>query len=459
MAYHYRKSSGMRTLGGWLAAAAVMVGLSAAAWGGNFGGGGRGAVGGISIDAQGVVSNVQPDARRLNRQEVLKVVENAPAALNAPVEMRMLSVKGLEAALAAAQRDNLPSLPDELQFLAGLQRIQYVVVVPEENDILLIGPGEGWKVDEGGTVVGITTGRPVLLLEDLLVVLRSTNRARQEGISCSIDPTPEGRQNLDRYLQTVRTFNPSILDGMTKALGQQQITLTGVPADSHVARVLVAADYHMKRIAMNLERSPVASLPGFLDLLQKKKAKPDNLMPRWWLACNYEPLLKSADGLTFELRGPGVKALTEDDVIAKDGTATSSGRKNPIAQQWADQMTQCYDELSGANPVFGELRNIMDLCVIAALIDKEDLLGKAGCSVPTLTDANGTFATHKWPVPKTLATQCSFLKIGREYVVTASGGVQVDSYSVASKVKTSPDLNRVREKALNRDGKAWWWNG
>ena len=33
---------------------------------------------------------------------------------------------------------------------------------------------------------------------------------------------------------------------------------------------------------------------------------------------------------------------------------------------------------------FGELRNVMDMCVISALIAKEQLLAKAGCELPTL---------------------------------------------------------------------------
>ena len=63
--------------------------------------------------------------------------------------------------------------PTPIKYLAGLQRIHYVFVYPEQKDIVLVGPGEGWKVDAKGNVVGITTGRPVMLLDDLLVALRT----------------------------------------------------------------------------------------------------------------------------------------------------------------------------------------------------------------------------------------------------------------------------------------------
>ncbi|MFM9114771.1 MAG: DUF1598 domain-containing protein, partial [Planctomycetota bacterium] len=288
----------------------------------------NGAVGGISVDPNGVVSNVKVEDRDAFRQALIKTVKRAPDQLNRPVEMRMVSLKGLEAALVDVRNNQQMELPDEVKFLAGLQRIQYVLVVPEEKDILLVGPGEGWKVNDQGDVVGVTTGRPVLQLEDLIVVFRSMQTARNEGISCSIDPTPAGRQSLDRFLKTQKVMRPDTLQGIQKALGPQEITLKGIPTDSHVARVLVAADYHMKRLAMNLEKAPIANFPGFLDLLVAKKARLDNMMPRWWLACNYEPLVRSEDSLTWELRGPGVKAMTEDDIIAADGTVTGSGRKS-----------------------------------------------------------------------------------------------------------------------------------
>ena len=78
--------------------------------------------------------------------------------------------------------------------------------------------------------------------------------------------------------------------------------------------------------------------PSYVEMLKGRPAGSEELNPRWWLACNYEPVAKSEDGLAWELRGQGVKCLTEDDVIADDG----DGRSGPaaqvlLAQKWADQ--------------------------------------------------------------------------------------------------------------------------
>jgi len=419
----------------------------------------RGAVGGVSIDADGVLRSVTSDARQAFQRIMIRDVKPAGVELNAPVELRKVSLKGLEAAIANANPENFNQLPDEVKYLAGLQRIQYVVLAPEDNDVLLVGPAEGWKVDEGGNVIGVTTGQPVLQLEDLAMAFRTVNAARQGGISCSIDPTPQGQQNLRKFLATQRQMGPNTLAGMQQALGAQTITLTGVPGDSHFARVLVAADYHMKRIAMNLDPSPVKGLVGFLDLVKAQNVRITNMMPRWWLACNYEPLRRSEDGSVWELRGPGVKAMTEDEVINADGTYSQTGKENPVARKWADMMTARYEQLSAKNAVFGDLRNVMDMCVIAALIQKEDLLAKAGCSLPRISDANFPLAAMHWPAPKTVATQCSFIKRDREYVVTASGGVQIDSFGIANRVQVDNAIKTIRDRSLaSRSNSAFWWN-
>jgi hypothetical protein len=122
--------------------------------------------------------------------------------------------------------------------------------------------------------VGITTGRPVLLLDDLLVALRSVEQARHGGISVSIDPTEEGIRRLRELLssQTAKSVSPALELAAKQAYGPQHVSITGVPGDSHFARVLLAADYRMKRIAMKLDATPIKALPSYLDLISNQRA-------------------------------------------------------------------------------------------------------------------------------------------------------------------------------------------
>ena len=444
---------------------AVLLGCATyatVAWAGNIGR--NSAVGGVSIDVEGFVGPARIDARNSVLAEMRKEIKAAPEGMASPVAMRMISLKGIEAACEDAIRNHMGELPDEVKFLGGLQRIQYVFVYPEDGDIVLAGPGEGWRVDDNANVVGITTGRPVLRLDDLLVALRYVDEARTAGISCSIEPTADGSRALNQVLERQRRrrgrLDLATLEvAMKRAFGHQQVKLSGIPATSHFARVLVAADYRMKRLAMKLEESPVSGLRSYLDLIKRGGGRASTRVnPRWWLACNYEPMAKTEDGLAWELRGPGVQAMTEDDYLSEDGTATRSGRTSPAAQRWADMMTDEYEALSLEDGVFGELRNLMDMCVIAAVIEKERLLDKAGLSLPILTTRAGELKLETWNAPKRVPPEVSFLRTSGAWIVTASGGVQVESWQTADKTEVHEEVGSVRQLAAKRDGRSgFWW--
>jgi hypothetical protein len=439
----------------WLLAAGLILALTTLSWAGHSGVGRFGAVGGVSIDADGVVAAPSVEARRELREHYLKTFKPVAPELNQPVEIRKISLKAIEEAVAKADKQTTYYLPDEIRFLAGIQRIQYIFVYPEENDIVLAGPGEGWKIDENANYVGVTTGRPVLRLEDLMVAFRTVHDARQGGITVSIDPTEEGRQRLNQLKRQISKFTGDTVAAFEKALGSQRITITGVPDTSRFARMLFCSDYHMKRIAMKLDASPVKGLPSYVDMLKSGGAKPANMMPRWWLACNYEPLAKSPDGLAWEIRGPGVKVMTEDELIGDDGSAKGTGKANPTAQKWADLMTEKYDELSVKEPVFGELRNLMDLCVVAALITKEDMLTKAKLEIPAIAAKNSKMELTHWHAPKTVPTQVSATRGGGEVIITASGGVEITSWQVTEKSVENAAVGEVRAKSA-KAGSLWW---
>jgi len=419
--------------------------------------GSDGSVGGISIDADGVLATARPEAMRRLKEARERLFTAVPEALGDAAEMRKISLRQLEAALAAAAKEKRP-LADEFRLLGGLQRVRYVFVYPEQNDIVLVGPAEGWRVDEAGITVGQTTGRPVMLLDDLLVALRSALAVRAEPISCSIEPTAEGRRAFEAYMRRQRQFSPTVVDGIQRSLGAQQIIVTGVPAASHFARVLIASDYRMKRIAMHLDPSPVRELPSYLDMVRSARDVDRNAMPRWWLACDYEPLSCSADDLAWELRGRGVKAMTEDDLIAADGTTKRTGATNPVAQKWADKMNAHFEELAAKNAVFGQLRNVMDLCVVAALIHRYDLTGRAGCSLPYMTHPESPVGTAQFRVPKSVATQCSVVKRGRNWIITASGGVEIDGWQFVERRRQTDEVTKLRHAAAPPDVVVWCWN-
>ena len=116
-------------------------------------------------------------------------------------------------------------------------------------------------------------------------------------------------------------------------------------------------------------------------------------------------------------------------------------------------MTAHYDRLSERSRIFGQLRNLMDLCVIAAVIDKNNLEEKAGLDLSVL--ASDEIPFESFDAPKTVSTQCSFTKKGKDFLITASGGVQIESWQVADKSQVDPRVAKTYEKA-SQAGDTWW---
>jgi hypothetical protein len=217
----------------------------------------------------------------------------------------------------------------------------------------------------------------------------------------------------------------------------------------------------MKRLAMNFDPPPVAGLPSYLQMMRSGGRGRHSAMPRWWLATSYEPLLTDAEGLAWELRGPGVKAMTEEDFLTANGDRVHSGKASPLAQKWADNMTAKYDELSKRDPIFGALRNCMDLAIIAALTFKENLPAKAHCDLSTLIGPDGP-PVDAFAAPKQVDSQASFVQRGDDWIISASGGVLIHSWGVADNKEQSDTLDTLRSKAATPNNAqqptAWWWN-
>jgi len=420
-------------------------------------------VGGISIDANGVVANADSESHVLLLREMRANFNPVSPKMAESTELRMISLRGLEAAIADAVQNNQGVLPDEVKYLAGLQRIQFILVYPEINDIILAGPGEGWKIDDNLHVVGVTTGLPVLQLDNLLTALRAVNAPQPQHISCSIDPTRQGIANYAAKLQQLTRAgvrNPQILAPQLKqAMGNQVVSINGVPGSSHFARVMLAADIRMKQIAMEITGHGSKVMPGFISGARNSVSLTNpNINPRWWLACNYESVATDGQGLAWEIRGQGVKAMTETEVLQGNNGPAKAQQQDPAAQRWAELMTDRYDDLSKADPVFGELRNIMDMCVAAAIIRSNSLLDLADLELPHLLATTKTISHRSWFTPKHVSTETSFIKSSRGLVVTASGGVDIDYLAPLKDPKVTAEVKQVWNKVHAKTASMSWWN-
>jgi hypothetical protein len=293
-------------------------------------------------------------------------------------------------------------------------------------------------------------------LDDLIEALRAAPNAKDNGFSCSIEPTTDGMQRYAALRPRIGTFSVDAVRKIERAIGPQQILLDGIDGGSHFAHVMLAADVMMKRLAMGLEGSPVGDMPSYLELLKQHSSGIELSSPRWWMAADYDPMLCTPDRLGWRIRGRAVKTMNEDSVLTDRGQRIISERQNRLAQRWADTMSHRYDQLSSSLPIFAELRNCFDLAVVGALMASEGLAVRANCDWRVLLDPT-RLQGQRLPVPKTISSTASFVQGRKGWIVTVSGGVKMDAWSVVNDVQTSGQLDPKRSQALRSHPIRWWW--
>lgn len=427
--------------------------------------GNNGNVGGIRIDADGVIGMAIQQDRGVKLDKKLKATlakQVVAGDVSQPSPARMVSLVRLEEACQQALAGKKP-LPLEIACLAGLTQIDHVFVDLDEKDLILSGPAEPFVQGESGRWIGLETGRPVLLLDDLLVALRSVSL--NQVVGCSIDPVPARLAALQRFLkENSSPATPEVIGlrykKMTEIMGLYDVKITGVPDDSHFARGLVEADYRMKLLTLGLEKPGVKGFKSHLALTNTAQAS-----HRWWFVPLYDRILRSADGLAYEFSGQRAQLLGEDELANEAGQRSPAATNKVSTNGYARQFTDKFPEIAANMPVFAELQQLIDWTVLAALIRQERLAERIDWSMSLFQDAE-KLPHEKWPVPKQVPCLMN-TKTGRGGAIIAehSGGVTIQPGDVLRKISArnegSEELSQRRTKALDRSSNEkhpWWWD-
>jgi hypothetical protein len=385
----------------------------------------------------------------------------------------------LEREIARRQAAREPLEPAMLT-LAGLERVRYVFVYPESGDLVLAGPAGDWQIGDDGRIVSVSTGRPVVRLDDLLVLLRRGAQAAESYFGCSINPRQEALAKTQAFLasSSQRPLQPgrrkTWLGDLRDSMGQQDIEVFGVDPTSRVASVLIEADYHMKLIGMGLADG-VDGVDSYLDLVKLKTERAGARAPsvadgrpppmsvlRWWFTLHYESIGASPAGDAFELVGQGVRVLSENELLADQGRRVHTGQSDPLNRQFAESFTAHFDELAAEYPVYGELRNIFDLAMAVALIHAEGLAEQANWQ-PSLLAHGERLRLPQWQVPRLVETVINHRVVNRRHIVAGvSGGVMVAPGEAVAELRTSNEAIAIPQRqAVPPDdltAETWWWD-
>ncbi|MFO0012122.1 MAG: DUF1598 domain-containing protein [Planctomycetota bacterium] len=420
---------------------------------------------GVEIDPQGVLSvrSVDPSIAFRLRMATLQSMD-PKTRVESP--MRKVSLNRLEKAVAEALARN-EDLSEEVLGLAGLTRIEYVFLMPDSNDIVIAGPAETIMVTPDNRWVGLKSGKTVLQLKDLVVALRAyaPGNGGTNVIGCSIDPTKEGLQRMQRFHSQFEgqaaTVNVQMLtSGMKQALGYQKVSVRGVPADTHFAQVLVEADYRMKLIGIGLE-DPIIPMKPWIERTQPGANA--NALQRWYFEADYSKVATNEEGTALHLQGQGVKLTGEKEFVSKKGDRSRTGNKGDQASRgFTEEFTKKYEMLGEVIPVFGELRNLFDMAIAAAFIQDRDLYGKTGWDLGVFADENKFRVLGNPPVTQVESAVNAVWK-DAQLVTPIGGGVHIAARKLISSENTDID-KKIDEKSQSMSAPSnlaegqWWWD-
>lgn len=300
---------------------------------------------------------------------------------------RAISLKVLQQKLKALHGTN--SRPTNLFYLCGINQIMGYVLDEANRDIILIG-----KVDRK---------MPRLYLDDFVVALRNAwqkytelkgNTRYYSNPGCSIAPDPKVYKKLNQVWNRTDDTEDAVRQWEKICHSPQQVRVFGIPFNTHFARVMVKADYDMKRLVdgsdelsifafnslmgMEFEREKVRIRKG------ESRAAPINNLNRFWFSPGEYFFLEDDNMVMIERCA--VKLLTEEEHMNEQGKIVGAGHANPAAKQFSEDFTGFYDDIATERPIFRELENLFRFVALAKVLKLKSPHLKIGLNLDYLLE-------------------------------------------------------------------------
>ena len=108
------------------------------------------------------------------------------------------------------------------------------------------------------------------------------------------------------------------------------------------------------------------------------------------------------------------------------------------------------------SPVYAELRNLIDIAIVAAYLNQEGIFAKAEWTMPTLGDETKYSIETGSPLMYAPAA-CNIVSKGGRLMTPTGGGVQIQP-QVALNEENLVDNDAKFAKVSQLPEGQWWWN-
>lgn len=285
--------------------------------------------------------------------------------------------------------------PEDILQLCNIRKITGYVTDEKNRDIILIG-----KIDDT---------MPPLYLEDFIIALRNTwmkyaelkgNTYYYSNPGCSIDPNPMVLKTLEQVAdQIFRSSNPErVQKNLTQwnnACNQsQQVRVLGIPYDTRFGKVMVDADYYMKRL---VDGSVNLDIKGFTSLLDMtlntvrediERGNPISVplssLNRFWFYPGENSFFEDK-GVVY-IKKSDVMLLTEEQFLTKKGEVSGTGRPNLLAQKFAESFSAKYNEIAKRKSIYAELEGLFRFVAFTRIMKHKDAITESGINLDYFVD-------------------------------------------------------------------------
>jgi hypothetical protein len=164
----------------------------------------------------------------------------------------------------------------------------------------------------------------------------------------------------------------------------------------------------------------------------------------------------------MELVGQGLKLVGEDELVNADGTRRVKGlSSNPASKAFTNDFTKKFNAIADHSPVYGQLRNLVDLTFAAAFMQDRKLYDKANWDQGVL-GSEDKLAVETLPAPRQVETAINAVMKGTRLVTPIGGGVDIQAKMSLKNVRGDED-GKISKAYDAQNLKAipnnqWWWD-
>ena len=165
----------------------------------------------------------------------------------------------------------------------------------------------------------------------------------------------------------------------------------------------------------------------------------------------------------MKMTGRGVKLIGEGELVDNSGKRKNGGKTNPASRAYTTEFTKKFGQIAAAQPVYAQLRNLVDLSIAAAYIQHKEMYQQSGWDLGVF-GSEDQLPVEVLPAPRQVETAINAVMAGSRLITPIGGGVAIQARKALSdeNVKTDPTgsiskLQAATAVAELADG-LWWWD-